>query len=221
MSYVCKKCGKIFEKQRALMGHCVTHSIKVQVKKIKTQEKNKIKSNKKHICKYCNLEFETGPSLGTHTRNCISNPKREDMIKRGHINRSISTNNDEYRAKLSAAVTAGIMKRVKAGTWHTSFKKTRTYDYKGERLHGKWELEYAKWLDNNNIKWKRPKDRFHYIFEEKDHYYTPDFYLVDTNEYVEIKGYETDKDRAKWKYFKLKLIILKGKDLRAMGINVW
>ena len=47
----------------------------------------------------------------------------------------------------------------------------------------------------------RCKDSFSYNFQNKLRRYTPDFYLVDTCEYVEIKGYKTEKDDAKWCQF--------------------
>ena len=94
------------------------------------------------------------------------------------------------------------------------------YNYKGNDLHGTWELRYAIYLDNNNIRWKRPKDRFLYNYKNKNHYYTPDFYLIDSNEYIEIKGYSNDKDYAKWKQFpkNKKLVILKYEDLLKLGV---
>ena len=80
------------------------------------------------------------------------------------------------------------------------------------------ELEYAKWLDDNNIKWRRPKEKFVYKFEEKEHYYTPDFYLIDTEEYIEIKGYETEKGRCKWRDIPFKLRVIKGEELYKLNI---
>ena len=111
-----------------------------------------------------------------------------------------------------------ILKKIKNNTWHNSFSKARTHEYNGIKLYGKWELEYAKWLDRHNIKWERPTKAYPYIFENKKHMYTPDFYLPENNEYVEIKGYETERDRAKWKYFPNNLLILKGSDLQELGI---
>ena len=52
----------------------------------------------------------------------------------------------------------------------------------------------------------------------KDFKYIPDFYLPDTNTFVEIKGYVTDKDKAKWKYFPHSLNILKKDELKQIGI---
>jgi len=68
-------------------------------------------------------------------------------------------------------------------------------------LDGGWELIVAKYFDKMNIKWTKNKKRFKYIFENKDRFYTPDFYLFDSNLYIEVKGYETDLDRAKWAQF--------------------
>jgi hypothetical protein len=120
----------------------------------------------------------------------------------------------ESRKKMSNTVE----KKVKQGTWHYSFSKTRTHKYKGVKLHGKWELQYAMWLDENNIKWLRPKENFNYRYENKERFYIPDFYLIDSAEYVEIKGYETEKDRCKWRDFPYKLKVIKGKELKEMGI---
>jgi deoxycytidine triphosphate deaminase len=109
---------------------------------------------------------------------------------------------------------------VKNRDWHISLAKHMHYKYKGYDLHGKWELEFAKYLDYNNIEWDRPKTRFKYIFEDKERYYTPDFYLIETDEYVEIKGFKTEKDYAKWNQFnyKTQLIVLMEKDLKELKI---
>lgn len=106
-----------------------------------------------------------------------------------------------------------IKNKIKEGTWHYSFSKTRTHVYNGINFYGMWELQYAKWLDKNKINWYRPNETFSYMFENVEHQYKPDFYLIDSEEFVEIKGYETEKDRCKWKHFPLKLKILNGIDL--------
>lgn len=119
-----------------------------------------------------------------------------------------------------------VKNKVKNGTWHYSFSKIRTHKYNSKYagdvlLQGSWELAYAKYLDDNDIEWKRPKDKFYYEYEKLksgNGFYIPDFYLVGENKYIEIKGYETDKDRAKWKWFPLKLEIIKGKQLEEMKL---
>jgi len=123
---------------------------------------------------------------------------------------------DINNAKISNKVQA----KVKTGTWHSSLAKYMHINYKGVDLHGLWELKYAEYLDRNNIKWIRNKDLFAYEFEGKKRRYTPDFYLPDTDEYIEIKGYKTDKDTAKWEQFPKhrKLVVLMKKELYALGV---
>jgi hypothetical protein len=59
-----------------------------------------------------------------------------------------------------------------------------------------WELKYAQYLDEIGVVWERNTASFPYEFEGKMRNYTPDFYLPMTDEYVEIKGYKTEKDEA-------------------------
>lgn len=129
-----------------------------------------------------------------------------------------SMNNAESRRKLSETIS----KKVKDNTWHTSLAKNMHYTYKGVDLHGSWEVKYAKYLDDCDIKWERCIERFPYMYEEKIHYYTPDFYLPETGTFVEIKGYATKKDYEKWKQFPkdIPFKVLMKKDLILLGIDI-
>jgi len=100
---------------------------------------------------------------------------------------------EDVRDKISNS----IIERSREGTWHSSISKSRIYEYKGIELHRSWEYEYAVWLDKNCVEWDRPDERFPYQYEGKIHYYTPDFYLIEDDVFIEIKGYETEKDRSK------------------------
>jgi len=130
----------------------------------------------------------------------------------------LTKDTDERISKLSNKISETVKTKIENDEWHLSFSHSRIYEYKGIKFHGKWELNYAKYLDEKNTKWERPVEKFPYFFDEKKRYYTPDFYLPDENLYIEIKGYPTDKDYAKWKNFPHKLKVIFGKDLYKMGI---
>jgi len=100
------------------------------------------------------------------------------------------------------------------GQWYDSKFAGHIY------LNGSYELAYAKYLDSQNINWARPKDGIKYYFNEAEHLYYPDFYLSSTDEYIEIKNFVTDKDKAKWGQFPYKLKVLFRKDLQSLGLNV-
>ena len=201
-------------------------------------------------CKFCEKECKNDNSLRNHQRLCKLNPERQttpfqdkdkqkEIAKiRGSKNQWSNTNyklSDDTRKKLSKAAKernaneseeskakrkATIAKKVENGEWHVSLAKDHHYNYNGVDLHGTWELKYAKWLDENQIRWQRCKDSFSYVYEGKTRKYTPDFYLIDTDEYIEIKGYKTEKDEAKWAQFPeyRTLNVLLKDELRAMNI---
>lgn len=99
-------------------------------------------------------------------------------------------------------------------TWYMSKIAGRVF------LDSSYELAYVLWLDEQEKPWKRNLIKFPYHWEGEIRYYIPDFYLIDEDVYVEIKGYETDKDKAKWAEFPFKLKVLKRKNLREMGLDV-
>lgn len=89
-------------------------------------------------------------------------------------------------------------------------------------LDGNWELKVAEYFDNNSINWKRNTQKFKYYNTIKNiiSHYTPDFYLVDENKYVEVKGYETELDKIKWSQFTEHLEVWKRGDLKLRGIRI-
>lgn len=139
---------------------------------------------------------------------------------REKISKSISARTEEFNKENGKKISRTVNEKVERGEWHTSLAKHMHINYRGVDLHGSWELKYAQYLDANSIKWQRNKDSFHYEFKGKARKYTPDFYLEDTDEYVEIKGYKTEKDEAKWSQFPKhrKLVILMEEELKSLGI---
>jgi len=85
-------------------------------------------------------------------------------------------------------------------------------------LDSSYELKYAEYLDKHNIQWERNTKRFPYEYCGKTYNYTPDFFLIEENVFVEIKGYKTDRDVAKWSDFPGELRILMFEELKEMGV---
>jgi hypothetical protein len=91
--------------------------------------------------------------------------------------------------------------------------------YKDCFMRSSWEILFAKFLDFNNIAWLyEPK-----AFDLGNCTYTPDFYLPETNEYIEIKGWWRDDALLKYNLTKIfypqeKIQVLMQKDLQECGI---
>jgi len=203
----CEVCNEMFEVSRALNRHCAfVH------KKMHTSVDNK--RIVKRYCRFCNQEFDNTHTLACHTPYCKLNPKLEVNKAARKDGRKNVKHSDETRKKISLLIS----EKVKNGTWHCSFSKSRTHEYKNVKFHRKWELKFAMFLDNLNIEWIRTKRKFPYTFENKRKYYTPDFWLPEFETFIEIKGHPTLKDKEKWMQFKEKLLVISGKDLIELEI---
>ena len=96
--------------------------------------------------------------------------------------------------------------------------RVKVQNYKNEKFHGKWEVEVVKWLEKNNITYIRKVSPFKYFWNGAMHLYFPDFYLPDYDYYVEVKGYETERDVCKWSVVN-NLLIIKKKEIQQIKEN--
>jgi len=119
--------------------------------------------------------------------------------------------------------------KINVGRERLDMKGNKNYNYgkpfkpfwgKYDRINMRsgWEIAYAKYLDKRKVQWQyEPKH-----FKLDNTTYTPDFYLPETNEYIEIKGWFTEQAKLKIKNFMktfpdIKLQILQQKQLRKIG----
>ena len=97
--------------------------------------------------------------------------------------------------------------------------RAKTYIIDGIKLKGTWEVKFYTWCKNNNIDIQRPTEGFSYIYENKTRTYYPDFFLPDFNKFIEVKGYETERDKCKWSYFPHELSIIRQKEITQINKN--
>jgi hypothetical protein len=81
------------------------------------------------------------------------------------------------------------------------------------KVRGSWEKKYVEWCNINNIRCLAPNQPFFYLYEGEERSYFPDFYLPEKDLWIEVKGYETEKDRMKWKYFPHELYVVRKNDV--------
>lgn len=154
----------------------------------------------------------------THPLNGTKRPIHvREAISKAHTGKTLSL---EHKLKLSVAFTGE--KNHFYGKKHSqeSLEKMKIYqkehartgklcNFYGKIYHGKgkyytknnnktiwlrssWEVKFAKYLDDNNIVWEYEHKAFEIVVNNTDCTYSPDFYLVEQNKYIEIKGYWRD-----------------------------
>lgn len=165
------------------------------------------------FCKFCGKECKNKNSLVQHEIRCKENPDRKNVINqnfnnkgRKAWNKGLTKETDERVAKQKQTYIKNyrdglhkhpiqIFDDKRRKQLSDSAKKhglggfawRRGIDYNGIKLDSSYELVVAKDLDKNNIRWERP-NRIKYVFNGSDHYYTPDFYLIDYDVYLDPKN---------------------------------
>lgn len=192
---------------------------------------------KEFKCKYCGKE--TKPlGLSPHERLCPSNPdkKKEDHPSFGRKgtnqfikNPDLRTSEDirlkisktmsgrklsnKHKNSISKAMKIAVKENPDSYSASNVSGRVKLYEYNGIKLKGTWELKVAKWLDSQAIKWTNLIDPFEYEWNGDTHLYFPDFYLEEYDLYIEVKGYERERDLLKWKVLD-NLLIIKDDDIK-------
>lgn len=132
---------------------------------------------------------------------------------------------ERHKQMTRKAWADGKYEGAKVGTckWYNHIDNHGTL----HKLQGTWELKYAQFLDSQGIRYISHRNRLPYIdVEGVERSYYPDFYLIDSDEYVEIKssywlevqGYKVALVRNNNPHIKLRM--LTEFDLRDLGIDV-
>lgn len=96
-----------------------------------------------------------------------------------------------------------IQTRIKNGTVVPSYSNVKYYSDLKMEFRSLWEANYARLLNHMNIKWEYEAKIFE-LYDSSNKYigtYTPDFYLVDSETFVEVKGFFSEKNKEKMSYF--------------------
>lgn len=205
-TYICKYCGKVCKNNNSLAQHeirCKENPNKIKIVSNFVEYNNSIKNGERKASNQFIKAKELGlpiPEVSEETRKKLGKGWRGKYLP------------EEMKNKISSSMKRVVKEKPESYNGVNINGKVKKYDYKGIKLDGSWELIVAQYLDFNNIKWERTRKGFEYIWNNDKHIYYPDFYLTDYNVYIEVKGFETERDYIKWKSLS-NLIIIKRKEI--------
>lgn len=173
-------------------------------------------------CDHCCKEYTNKIGFSNHVRRCPSNPTRimETLTIEGRQRISEKTRagnlikwqdpviKETHRAAMKKAV------QQNPESYSSSNRgRTKQIIVDGIKLQGQWEVDFYIWAKAAGLDPTRPTESFQYSWNG-ERWYHPDFYIESLDLYVEVKGYETDRDRAKWSQFPKKLCIIKEAEIK-------
>jgi hypothetical protein len=128
----------------------------------------------------------------------------------------------ETREKLSRIQSQRIEEAGHGGFLDVKYYIATNLEGADYSVRGTWELKVAEWLTNQGRLWERKRYLLYVDSFQVKRTYVPDFYLPETQEYWEIKGYFSEKDKNKLRLVEeqnnLKIRVLQFNDLKALSI---
>jgi hypothetical protein len=207
---ICKYCGKICKNDNSLRNHerlCKSNPNRqilvsnfIQWNEYRRGKKLQKSSNQYIKAKEIGVEY----TISDETRKKLSKSSSGRVYSK------------EYKENISKK-----MKEVAQNNPKYSYSKNKYFKKEiinGFRMDSSWESIFANYLNKNDIKWIKNTKPFKYIFENEEHSYYPDFYLKDFDLYIEVKGHETEKDKAKYKVVD-NLLVLRSKEIDEINKN--
>lgn len=167
----CKKCGKEFEVQKGLLNYC-----SLQCKNSRTwtdEDKKKLSMSAKNSEK-----VKEANKLPRNRKDCNISTICKSC---GKLIYHKSYRPRKYHSECWLKSSGGLRKN--------STRVNRSF-YKGFQMDSGAERYFAELLDTNKIKWIKNENQYFYYTRKdgKDGKYYPDFFLIDYNYWVEIKG---------------------------------
>ena len=188
----CKFCSRVCKNANSLRNHerlCKQNPNKQQL------VSNLIEYNKKREelgLKGCN-QYTKAAKLGLPKPK----PSAETREKISQANRRRPPMTQEERLRRSLIMKKAVEDHPDSYSKDNVVGRVKIVEYNGVKLKGSWEVLVAQWLDAHKIKWEHETLGFKYEWNGTRTYY-PDFYLSERNLFLEVKGYERERDRAKW-----------------------
>lgn len=171
-------------------------------------------------CKFCGLKSKRAKF---HELFCELNPQRRkgsnqftkypDCKVRDETRRKLSERNlgkiwsEEKKRRHSIIMKEVVKNNPDSYSSKNVCGRLQKYTFNGMTFTGKWELEVAKSLHSNNIRFTNIVNPFEYVWDDGVHLYFPDFYLMDYDIYIEVKGYIRERDICKWSVIKNLFVI--------------
>jgi hypothetical protein len=197
------------------MFQCTFCGKEWEIKKSHTQHQNRCKLNPNSIA---SNQFSKAKQLNIRLTLDTSDEAKLKRTKRAEAANSARWAKPDAKEKASASMKKAVENNPESYT-SSNRGRVKQIEYHGLKFHGNWEFEFYKFCERNEIACERVTKFFPYVWNGSSHNYFPDFYLPSLNAWVEIKGYKTERDDAKWEQFPFTLVKIMKEEIKSIKRN--
>lgn len=184
--FVCEKCGKehdgSFGSGRFCSKSCANSRFHSKETKIKI---SKTLLDGYSVGRIIPQKPQLGKPLSQEHKDKISNSVKTAYKNDSTLRYRVGVVGDKNGSKQEAVREKLSLSAKKSHFW--KYKRKHIVEYNNTKFDSMYEVEVAKSLDANGIAWEKPKS-FPYVFNDKEHTYTPDFYLPEYDIYLDPKN---------------------------------
>ena len=208
----CQYCGKVCKSRNSLCNHerlCPSNKNRTLPNSGFAKYNQDVKEGRR-------VPWNKGQTKETNESLRAESIKNSEMIRQGKSIGCFGLKGDDNPAKRPEVRKKLSEKMLKVCSEIPERKRGRGIRgrYKGIWCDSTWELAYVIYAIEHDINFIRNSNRFEYEWEGKTHSYFPDFYLPDSDSYVEIKGYYDARSRAKLEQFPGKIHVFTKDELK-------
>lgn len=182
--YVCPYCSKTFSGQ-GICTHIINKHTQKGQERVKRNYQNLVNKTEGRV-------WNKGLTKETDERIQKRCQVRKEKYLRGEFQGYWKGKKHSEEQKRKISLKMSILNKGGKCKW---------YEFEGVKVQGTWELNIVKKLQEFGIKWNKIKTNSHTMqyFDDnnKQHSYTPDFYLKEYDVYLEIKGFWWGNDKRK------------------------
>lgn len=216
-----KKCCSRACANKRIHSNETKQKIARSAKKYANENKELIaRGRNEHICYKCGQTFYSHRKKLDYCQECELKSKGYKKVGEKFKKTCVECGEIYYRRyKKSGDYCSGKCNPKMGGYRENSVKSYKAGTYDGISFDSSWELAFYLYCKDKEVQIERNKQGFPYFYDGKKRLYYPDF-IINGNEYIEIKGYVQPETKFKLESFPYKITLMTRDELQPIFEHV-
>jgi hypothetical protein len=175
----CIICGMVFYTPISVSKRCCSNECRHEL-----NSKTRTLKRKKFLCLFCKKQFLSIDERKYCSLKCFYNNSRKEIPNCKLCCRKVNKYSHTYCSKACASKALSLGRINSFISGRRGYRKDIQFKY---NFKSRLEADYARFLIFKNIDFEYENKVFTVIIDNKEKYYTPDFFIKKENKYIDLK----------------------------------